>query len=425
MAVEVLQQGGMNEIETFYGLIETTADALRIVELCRQGKLGRVSRRLHDGERRLIRSGSVFVFDEVESGIKRWTDGRIWSPSRILGNFLIYRELERKSLDELEGMGETDKQEVDALLDELHHEEQQYVASSVKDAELANLLPWLSEPVLQSSSTHDLDEDQQLEMLKSKKLLNNHKGRYIFKPGGLIKKTISIKIDGHPHHLICYYDKRDFCQGHLGTSSFNEALMGEIRKIRIPPDLIAQQNFRKPLLESSLAYFKGEEELPLVAPVRKPSKRRSSYPGATSGKRSSITTGSELIYSGYVPILPALDPIHEAMLAYNQSNTQTPLDFLPAQLRSPVGKEDIQFPSQIEYLATPPTDAAPEDAPYDPSSLAHPRGLKWTSWLMSPEASQLRSELHNDDPACASPVIQKDPMLPNVRQSSISPFTDQ
>lgn len=86
----------MNEIETFYGVIETTADALRVFELCRQGRLGRVRRRLHESERKLIRSGSVFVFDEKESGIKRWTDGRVWSPSRILGNFLIYRELAKK-----------------------------------------------------------------------------------------------------------------------------------------------------------------------------------------------------------------------------------------------------------------------------------------------------------------------------------------
>ena len=44
----------------------------------------------------MITSGSVFVFDEDESGIKRWTDGFFWSPSRILGNFLLYRETEKR-----------------------------------------------------------------------------------------------------------------------------------------------------------------------------------------------------------------------------------------------------------------------------------------------------------------------------------------
>lgn len=45
----------------------------------------------------MITSGSVFVFDEEESGIKRWTDGFFWSPSRILGNFLLYRETDKNS----------------------------------------------------------------------------------------------------------------------------------------------------------------------------------------------------------------------------------------------------------------------------------------------------------------------------------------
>lgn len=49
----------------------------------------KVKRRLRDDERKAIRSGQVFVFDERESGIKRWTDGMLWSPSRILLNFLV------------------------------------------------------------------------------------------------------------------------------------------------------------------------------------------------------------------------------------------------------------------------------------------------------------------------------------------------
>ncbi|MCO5565347.1 hypothetical protein L7F22_019020 [Adiantum nelumboides] len=57
----------------------------------------KVKRRLRDDERKLIKSGQVFVFDEKESGIKRWTDGLLWSPSRILFNFLVYRQVEKKA----------------------------------------------------------------------------------------------------------------------------------------------------------------------------------------------------------------------------------------------------------------------------------------------------------------------------------------
>jgi hypothetical protein len=34
----------------------------------------------------MITSGSIFVSDEDESGIKRWTDVFFWSPSRILSH---------------------------------------------------------------------------------------------------------------------------------------------------------------------------------------------------------------------------------------------------------------------------------------------------------------------------------------------------
>lgn len=73
----------------FKGYIESTFDALLIFEAARAGMIPRVTRRLIDSERGMVQSGAVFVFDEHESGIKRWTDGLSWSPSRILGNFLV------------------------------------------------------------------------------------------------------------------------------------------------------------------------------------------------------------------------------------------------------------------------------------------------------------------------------------------------
>jgi hypothetical protein len=78
------------------GWIATTGDALIMLEAARRGVIPRVTRRLVDAERKMICSGSVFVFDEDESGIKRWTDGLFWSPSRILGNFLLYRETDKR-----------------------------------------------------------------------------------------------------------------------------------------------------------------------------------------------------------------------------------------------------------------------------------------------------------------------------------------
>ncbi|RKP05727.1 Gti1/Pac2 family-domain-containing protein, partial [Thamnocephalis sphaerospora] len=83
-------------METYFGYIETVQDALLVIEAARSGILRRSQHRLTDKERRSIRSGSVFVWDESEAGMRRWTDGRAWSPSRVNGCFLNYRELEHR-----------------------------------------------------------------------------------------------------------------------------------------------------------------------------------------------------------------------------------------------------------------------------------------------------------------------------------------
>ncbi|KAJ2617449.1 Gluconate transport-inducing protein [Coemansia sp. RSA 1365] len=80
--------------ETYHGFIDTAYDALLVFEACNSGLLPKVQRRFSDRERQTIRSGAVYVWDEEETGMRRWTDGRTWSPSRVHGCFLIYYELE-------------------------------------------------------------------------------------------------------------------------------------------------------------------------------------------------------------------------------------------------------------------------------------------------------------------------------------------
>src|SRR4051812_27504828 len=83
-------------METYNGHVRTPADAILLFEACRIGLLPRVQRRLSEKERQEIRSGSVYVWDEREAGMRRWTDGKSWSASRVSGSFLTYREMEGK-----------------------------------------------------------------------------------------------------------------------------------------------------------------------------------------------------------------------------------------------------------------------------------------------------------------------------------------
>ena len=87
------------KVEPFYGFIESTGDALRLIQAARQGVVPRITRRLNDLERRtMIRSGAIFIFSDEESGIKRWTEGLSWSASRIVGNFLVSFFLDHKEV---------------------------------------------------------------------------------------------------------------------------------------------------------------------------------------------------------------------------------------------------------------------------------------------------------------------------------------
>lgn len=77
------------------GYIQDYEEAVLMVHTTRLGYLIPITQRLKMEERENLRSGDIFVFIESEGGMKRWTDGRIWSPSKISGQFLLYKEVPR------------------------------------------------------------------------------------------------------------------------------------------------------------------------------------------------------------------------------------------------------------------------------------------------------------------------------------------
>ncbi|KAI9249891.1 Gti1/Pac2 family-domain-containing protein [Sporodiniella umbellata] len=184
--------------ETFHGYIESTQDVLLVFEACRRGLLTRICRRLQETERRHIGSGSIFVFDERESGIKRWTDGLFWSPSRIMGNFLVYRELDKKT-------------------------------SSDKRKEARQ----------RSYSADQTDRHH-----KERRLVGSLSDSYRFRKDGLIKKTMSVMINGSTQHLVSYYHPQDIVENKLCTPSS----IPEFASLEISKDLLVKQNFRVPPL---------------------------------------------------------------------------------------------------------------------------------------------------------------------------------
>ncbi|KAJ7744981.1 Gti1/Pac2 family-domain-containing protein [Mycena maculata] len=81
--------------------VRNAHDAHVVFEATRQGFLHPVTRRLDENERAQVKSGNVFVWleDDHAPGLKRWTDGRVWSQSRMREPFLFYDEKTGDSSD--------------------------------------------------------------------------------------------------------------------------------------------------------------------------------------------------------------------------------------------------------------------------------------------------------------------------------------
>jgi len=83
--------------------IRSTHDAHRIIRAVELGVLPITQRRLDGEERKALRSGDVWVWEERGTGsdntglgIERWTDGRTYGPSRVRDDFLFYSERDQE-----------------------------------------------------------------------------------------------------------------------------------------------------------------------------------------------------------------------------------------------------------------------------------------------------------------------------------------
>lgn len=122
----------------------------------------------------------------------------MWSPSRILGNFLVYRELDKRCPqgDELTRGG-----------------------------------------------SQNISERQ-----RERALVGSLTNSYRFKKDGLIKKSMSLIVDGVQQHLVSYYNKDDVLNNRLQTPSHVPALAA----LDISPELLLHQNFRIPILVTDM-----------------------------------------------------------------------------------------------------------------------------------------------------------------------------
>jgi hypothetical protein len=216
---------------TFQGHVATTQDALILFEACLQGHLSHVPRRPHDRERnQLIRSGCIFIYEENASGIKRWTDGVTWSPSRILGNFLVYRELDKPFPPGEKKRANKDKKRRPSRPGDPYSRPE----GSGNEGGYSPTTPQAASFGAEKSTT---DMERQL--------IGSLVDSYGFKTDGLVKKTMSVTVQGVTHHLVSYYNVGDVLNNQLRTPSQTDNL----HYIRPRAELTSSQSFRSPLEE--------------------------------------------------------------------------------------------------------------------------------------------------------------------------------
>lgn len=347
-------------METYHGHVRTPADAIILFEACRIGLLPRVQRRLSEKERQSIRSGSIFVWDEREAGMRRWTDGKSWSASRVSGSFLTYREMEGKR----GGSG-------------------------------------LSTPLF-SGNASKVGKDS----AKTGDQDSNDDGPdgYRYKPDGLMKQSFSITTSSGQHlHLISYYSRTAAASHNLMQPS-NDPQLRLIRPERgmYPESTVHDHSSIPPVTQGPMG---GAGYAPVTAhamPTAQSSYGRAApsgppgpYPGFTApawAPPSPMNTPPPHYPQYYGASHPpyaqtyAHSP-HQHHTAghspYSQHNTpaSTPLDRAPANTSAPtLPPPPSSYPSHPEqpyHHSLPPTSApyshpaAPVPAPA-PGSLAQP-----------------------------------------------------
>lgn len=219
---------------TYYGFIGSTYDALILFEACLSGRIAHVARRPHDREREsVIKSGRVFIYEEHSSGIKRWTDGISWSPSRILGNFLIYRQLVRAF-----GPGEK-KKAIKKPKGPVGVTKNVYTNCNNRPNR-SSLIQSMGSP---ASSGSLYSQVGQISAETERALIGSLTDSYDFLEDGLVKKTISITLNDVTHHLVSYYTIPDVMADKFMVPSKDP----RFANLQPRPALLTAQNFRSPV----------------------------------------------------------------------------------------------------------------------------------------------------------------------------------
>ena len=175
------------------------------------------------------------MYEEATSGIKRWTDGIPWSPSRILTNFLIYRQLNSP-------FPPGEKKRATKRSQRAIKPGEPYPTSAtstpVTDESRPFPAPESPNPSVKAEESPDKDANRGL--------VGSLVDSYEFKENGLLKKTMTVTVNHVQHHLVSYYSLED-AKHSLRTPRDDPHL----KDLRIRDTLLNQPKFKFPNLDDA------------------------------------------------------------------------------------------------------------------------------------------------------------------------------
>ncbi|KAI8058036.1 Gti1/Pac2 family-domain-containing protein [Syncephalis plumigaleata] len=240
----------------YEGFVDSVYDALLLFEAFSFNKVPRVTRRLTREEREHIRSGVVFIWDEDEAGILRWTDGRRWSSSRPCGNFIVYDELDAGTMRDSFSMGVSiavnHHEHPHSHYHHYHHYPQHQppphhpmAYGHHHNRDNGSHMPgWPMGPTPgyhHQGMHHTWQHTMQNNAMIPSRFHNTARNNYPVLRGGLIKRALSINTaDGRRMHLVSYYTAAEVEQKRLNIPRLDPQFEDiRIRK-HLYPELICE-----------------------------------------------------------------------------------------------------------------------------------------------------------------------------------------
>nr|QHB50200.1 gluconate transport inducer 1 [Sparassis latifolia] len=185
-------------------------------------------------------------------------------------------------------------------------------------------------------------------------------GGVMLKRYGLIKKTITVKIDGSDHHLISYYTQEDVRSGRLQRPSSRT----DLRSVEIPAELLKSSSFRYPLKYES----QRGSKLNHINDGDRIDNQRSAVPSSPSRR----ATGEPA---------PRFSPISPAQFSHIPAQSSNAFHQSPSRKYEPSYPSlSLALPADVRQSASPsPTDTAYSPLSVDSSPLEQRRSSPWPS----------------------------------------------